>query len=121
MKPSIWTVGVPFVAASLVFACSSSPPSRPPVDTSGGKDPSLSPGAGQPNDAGKVVAEDGAVIVTTTEAGVDSGLCAAGACGGCCDAVGNCQTGTLNAACGVSGVFCQVCTTAQTCSGGYCQ
>jgi len=49
-----------------------------------------------------------------------SGSCAPGSCSGCCQQ-GVCMPGTTSAACGFSGIPCQVCQGTQSCQMGICK
>jgi hypothetical protein len=109
-------------AVSIAFACSSTP-NRPPIETNGGDSPGTSPGAGTvKNDGGTDAGdEDAGSVVSPADSGTEAGICSAGGCGGCCNALNQCITGTSNGACGVLGVPCAVCNPGSNCSGGYCQ
>lgn len=50
-------------------------------------------------------------------------VCGPASCGGCCDANGNCQSGTSDASCGAGGAKCQSCSASgKSCTqpGSYC-
>jgi hypothetical protein len=105
--------------ATIAFACSSSP-SRPPIDTTGG---GPAPGSGSPKpDAATPTNEDAGTPVTpVADGGTEAGVCSAGGCGGCCNAINQCVAGTTIQACGVLGVPCVMCMAGSNCTGGYCQ
>lgn len=58
-------------------------------------------------------------IAAVTFEGCGKPPCTAANCKtGCCDAMGTCQAGNTNVACGANGAMCSMCTLAQTCAAG---
>ena len=110
-------------AALAVFACSSNKTKTLPIDTSGGgSNPGQSAGGGSGGeaDAGQT-SEDAGPTVDAADASDASQLCASGACNGCCDTLGVCQSGTTTASCGILGSPCQACASPTMCLNGFCQ
>jgi hypothetical protein len=122
MESSLRVATVLVTVVSIAFACSSTP-SRPPIETGTGSTPGATTGAGTvKTDAAPPASDDAGTPVTpAADSGVEAGVCSAGGCGGCCNALNECVTGTTNTACGVLGVPCAVCNAGSNCSGGYCQ
>ncbi len=50
----------------------------------------------------------------------DKPPCDSTLCSGCCDAVGQCQNGTRQTACGAAGNVCQICRSGEVCQNGAC-
>src|SRR5688572_24760797 len=48
------------------------------------------------------------------------GVCAPATCNGCCDEMGACVEGTTQAACGLYGVACHICSPEGACQNGAC-
>jgi hypothetical protein len=119
MKPFAWLPAA--LVGVVVIACSSSTPTRPPIETSAGKDPGVSAGgAGSPLPTSPDADGGSTTVATSEEGGVEGGVCTATNCGGCCDATNHCQNGTTNAACGISGGTCTSCATGLNCTNGSC-
>ncbi|HEY8087637.1 MAG TPA: hypothetical protein VIF09_07330 [Polyangiaceae bacterium] len=108
------------VLLGVVGACSSnSDPHHPPLSTTGPTNPPTG-GGGSTTPGGP---DGGTEADSAAPAPVGDGgqLCSAGGCNGCCNALGFCDPGTTNTACGVSAVACSACTLGQNCTNGFCQ
>ncbi|MDP1828857.1 MAG: hypothetical protein Q8L48_36690 [Archangium sp.] len=61
----------------------------------------------------------GLVMALTPACGTPK-TCSPSTCAGCCDATGQCQSGSSNGGCGQLGAACAVCTLGQACNFGVC-
>jgi hypothetical protein len=112
-------LGAFLLAAGVAGACSSKT-ENPPTQTKGETVP---PGGGGSSGGGGTTDADSGTTTTTEPDGAVVKVCNSTTCnGGCCDATGTCQGGTLVTQCGQNGNPCLACTNTQTtCIAGNCE
>jgi hypothetical protein len=119
MKSSLWIVGVLFAAAYVAAACSDNAPSRPPVATTGGSNPTGGSGSTSPgtsSDGGSSGSDAGTTVLP------EGGTCNPNNCPtSCCTTLGVCVMQQTNSSCGQTGNTCQACTGGTTCVDGTCE
>src|SRR5205823_5921771 len=60
-------------------------------------------------------------VISFASCGTPKAKCSPATCGGCCDVMDLCQSGTTATVCGVAGNTCNSCVAGQVCQSGMCK